>query len=429
MIEGVIALSIAELHDFDVLACIIMSLNSFPQKTLCLQPSILDLSPLFTSVFLSTSKRTWEGLHALERVLSAPLFLGREVSVLNCNMGAIYKKKMARYVIRLLARFRFVDQVTFGVLEWFDTDTEPAGSSTSQGDSTPQGSSTSPGSRTSSDTDSETSSTSTGPDTQETLVDTEEAQSCDLSGEATEEPEIMPLPKILLWSSAKMDFPLTGASTLLSLGCWPRMRRLTLNVAVPNASPDETELDIAQVLAHTLSRVSFLFPSLETLRLSTTIMPCEAARRNRVSSKEGNTATPIDPGTPITPAAYRAAIISLGSKALVPPLAFLTKLEVRAIPKAFLLTFASQWTCRAKEHNIQLSLRSGGWVVEGEEDEYGEWANFSDEFARRAEIARENDMEMTWDKNCYGSRLMTGKTEEKLAEVAQAVRIKVTVKE
>lgn len=409
MIAGVVALSMAELHDFDILACIIMFLNRFPQKTPRLQPSILDVSPLLTSAELFTSELTWEGLYELERVLEPPLFLGREVIVMKWNMGAIYKNDMARYVIGLLARFRFATQVTFGVQEWFDTDPE-----TSSSDS----------------------------DTQGTLVATEEAQSCDLSGKPTEEPEIMPLPKILLWSSAKMDFPLTGASTLLSFGCWPHMRRLTLNLAVPNASAEETKLKIAQDLAHTLSRVSFLFPSLETLRLSTSTMPCDAipgtskaARRARISLKKGNAATPIAPAapiapaTPIAPAVYRAAIISLGSKALVPPLAFLTKLEARAIPKAFLLTLASQWTCRAEEHNIQLSLRSGGWVVEGEEDEYSKWANFSGDFARRAEIARENDMEMTWDRSYYSSRLMTGKTEEELAKVAQAVRIKVTVKE
>ena len=123
------------------------------------------------------------------------------------------------------------------------------------------------------------------------------------------------------------------------------------------------------------------------------------------------------------------ALTSFGSKALVPPLASLTNLEARAIPKPLLLTFASQWTCRAKEHNTQVYLRPDGWVHEGEEGEYDEWASFSVDLAQRTEIARENDMEMNWDRSFYRRGLMTGKTDEELAQVAHEVHIKVTIKE
>jgi hypothetical protein len=414
IIEEVTSLSIAHLLDFDMLSCIIKFLNKFPQKTPRLQPDILDVSPLLTSVEINTYDDTWDALQGLERVLSPPLFLGREVNSLHWTMGAIYGNDMARHVIGLLARFRYVNEVTFGIQEWFDVDFALAFADDT---STPATS------------DSETSSS--GSDTQSTLVDTEKArsQSQELSAKTTEEPVLMPLPKILHWKTAKLDLPLMGASTLLSFGCWPRMRHLTLNLAVPNAWPGKTKLEIALALVHTLSCVSFLFPSLETLRLSISTVLCDstsfisqATHHNRVSFKEGTFATPIDPSL------YSVAVVSLGSKALVPPLAFLTNLEVRAIPKALLLTFASQWMCRAKERNLQLSLRSGGWVVEGEEDEYDEWANFSVELAQRTEIARENDMEMNWDRGCNHRNLMTGKTKEELAEVTREVRIKVTIK-
>ena len=95
------------------------------------------------------------------------------------------------------------------------------------------------------------------------------------------------------------------------------------------------------------------------------------------------------------------ALTLFGLKALVPPLASLTNLEAHAIPEPLLLTFTSQWTCCAKGHCIKLSLRSGGWVIEGEEGEYNKWASFSVELWRWAEVARSNDMEMNWDSVRY----------------------------
>jgi hypothetical protein len=409
IIEEVAALSISHPLDFDSLSCIIRFLNKFPQKTPRLQPSILDVSPLLTSAVIDTSDKTWDALQGLGYFLSPPLFLGRDVRVLHWTMGAIYGNDMARHVIGLLARFRYADRVTFGIQEWFDMDDMFADDTS-----------------TSAVSDDETSSS--GLDTQSTLIDTEGAESCKLSGKTADQPKVMPLPKILLWNTAKMDFPLMGASILLSFGCWPRMRSLTLNLAVPNAWPGKTELEIAQVLAGTLAHVSFLFPSLETLRLSTSTVPCDSisfisqATHRDHASFEGTAATPRDP------AIYHKAIFSLGSRALVPPLAFLTTLEARAIPQPLLLTFASQWTCRAQERDIQLSLRSSGWIVEGEEDEYHRWANFSVDLAQRVRIAQANDMEMVWDKGCYRRRLMTGKTKEQLAEIVRRVCIKVTIK-
>jgi len=410
ILEKVTTLSITHQIDFDSLSSIIRFLNKFPQKTPRLQPGTLDVSPLLTGIEAETYDDTWDALHELGRLLSPPLYLGRKVRLLRWAMGAIYGNDMARHVIGLLARFRCVNEVTFGFQEWFGDDFVLADDNSTTADS-----------------DSETSSYRS--DTQAGLADTMRAKSRGVSGKPEEEPLLMPLPKIFHWKTARLDFPLMGASTLLSIGCWPRTRHLTLNLAVPSAWPGKTKLEIAQALAHTLSCVSFLFPSLETLRLSTSNILCDpissfsqAAHGGEVSSK-GTFATPIDP------ALYPVSIVSLGSKALVPPLAFLTNLEVRAIPKSLLLTFASQWTCRAKERNVQLSLRSGGWVVEGDEDEDDEWTNFSVEFAQRAEIARENDMETNWDRSCYRRRLMTGKTKEELAVVAREVCIKVTVKE
>lgn len=410
-IEEVTALAITEQYDFDSLSSIIKFLNKFPQKSPRLQPSILDVSQLLTNADVGTCEDTWDALRGLERVLSPPLFLGRDVRVLHWTMGAIYGNNMARHVIRLLARFRYVNGVIFGVQEWFDSEFMLADDTS-----------------TSAFSDSETSSS--GPDTQETLIDSEKAESYTLSGKTAEAPAFVPLPKIFHWDTAKLDLPLMGASTILSFGRWPRMRRLTLNLAVPSASPGNPALEIAQVLAHILSRVSFLFPSLEALRLSTTTVPFDsissiyrAVHLDEVPFKEESVATPMDPTL------YPRAIASLGPEALVHPLPFLTSLEARAIPKPLLLAFASQWTCRAKERNIQLSLRSGGWVVEGEDDEYDQWATFSDEFAQRAEFAQENDRETNWDRRYVWRELLMGKTKEELAEVVPLVRIKVTIKE
>ncbi len=412
IIEGVTKLSIAHQLDFESLSCIVKFLNKFPQKTPRLWPSILDVSPLLTSAEVCTYDDTWDALHGLERILSPPLFLGREVRILHWTMGAIYGNDMARHVIGLLARFRRVNEVTFGIQEWFGFDFALADDA-----STPAAS------------DSETEASSSDPDTQETLIDIEKPKSYELSGTTAEEPAFVPLPKIFHWSTAKLDLPLMAASTLLSCGRWPRMRYLTLNLAVPNVWPGKTALEIAQVLAHILSRVSFLFPSLETLRLSITTVfydpisfISQGGDPDQAPFKEGSFVTSVDPTL------YPRVIVSLGPKALVPPLAFLTSLEVRAIPKPLLLTFASQWICRAKERNIQVSLRSGGWVVEGEEDEYDEWATFSGNLAQRAGIARENDMEMNWDSGYDCHELMTGKTKEELSEVVREVRIKVTIK-
>ena len=194
------------------------------------------------------------------------------------------------------------------------------------------------------------------------------------------------------------------------------MRRLTLNLAVPNAWPGKTELDIALALVYSLSRVSFLFPSLESLRVSTSTVLCDSTA---FIPRTPTTTTPLDHNL------YSMALTSFGSKALVPPLASLTNLEARAIPKLLLLTFASQWTCRVKERNTQVYLRPNGWVHEGEEGEYDEWASFSIDLAQRAEVARENDTEMNWDRGFYRRGLMTGKTDEELAQV----HIKVTIKE
>ena len=409
-IEEVTALSITHPLDFDSLSHIIRFLDKFPQKTLRLHPGILDVSPLLTSVEVYTYDDTWDALQELERLLRPPLFLGRRVEVLRWTMGAIYGDDMARHVVGLLSRFRRVKDVRFGVQEWFDVDFAIEGDT--------------PG-----DSDGETSSSTSG--TEDTLVDMEKTKSREPPNKTAEVPVFVPLPKILHWNTAKFDFPLMGASTILSSGCWPRMRRLTLNLAVPNTWPGKSELEIALTLAHTLSRISFLFPSLETLRLSTSTVTygpisCTSKAPHdgqpSVSSTEGTFATPTGP------ALYSAALRSFGSKALVPPLAFLTTLEVRGIPKPLLLTFSSQWTCRAKERAVQLSLRSSGWVVEGEEDEYAEWADFSSELEQRAGIAQENDMETNWDRGCYLRELMTGKTGEALAQVARAVLLKVTIK-
>ena len=410
IIEEVNKLSITHQLDFDSLSYIIRFLNKFPQKTPRLRPSILDVSPLLTSAEVDTYDDTWDALHGLERILSPPLFLGRDVRVLYWTMGAIYGNDMARHVIGLLARFRRANEVTFGVQEWFGGDFGLADDTS-----------------TSSDSESETSSSS--PDTQATLVETETTKPYMRSGKIAEEPAFVPLPKIFHWSTAKLDLPLMAASTLLSFGRWPRMRHLTLNLAVPNVWPGKTALEIAQVLVHTLSRVSFLFPSLQTLRLSITTVfydpiyfISQGGDPDQVPFKEGGFAISVDPTL------YSVVIDSLGSKALVPPLAFLTCLEVRAIPKPLLLAFASHWTCRAKERNIQVTLRSGGWVVEGEEDEYEEWATFADDLAQRAGIARENDMEMNWEGGLDCHELLTGKTKEELSEVVREVRIKVTIK-
>jgi hypothetical protein len=410
IIEEVLALSITHPLDFDSLSYIIKFLNKFPQKAPRLQPGILDVSPLLTSVGIDTYDDTWDALQELERLLTPPLFLGRRVKSLRWTMGAVYGDGMARYVIGLLARFRCAKGVTFGVQEWFDVEfLLEADTSVGWG--------------------SETGSSNF--DTEETLFDMKKAKSPELTYKTTEEPAFIPLPKIFHWETTKLDFPLMGASTILSFGCWPHMRHLTLNLAVPSAWPGRTELEIAITLACTISRISFLFPSLQTLRLSTSMVPCDPISFTTQAPSYYQTLVPFKGGAPTTPmdnALYSAALLSLGSKALVPPLVFLTNLEVRAIPQPLLLTFASQWTCRAMGRNVQLSLRSGGWVVEGEEDEYDEWTDFSNELAKRAGIARENDTEMNWDRNCYDRRLMTGKTREELAQVPREVRIKVNVK-
>lgn len=406
-LEEVTALAITHQFDFDSLSCIIRFLNKFPQKSPRLQPSILDVSQLLTGADVGTFDDTWDALQGLEHVLSPPLFLGRDVRVLRWTMGAIYGNDMARYVISLLARFRSANGVTFGVQEWFGVDFLFADDTSTSGSS-----------------DSETSSS--GPDTQETLIDHEKAKSYTLSGKTAEEPAFVPLPKIFHWDTAKLDLPLMGASTILSFGCWPRMRHLTLNLAVPNAWPGKTALEIAQVLAHTLSRVSFLFPSLEALRLSTTTVPSDLTYSISQAVQAGQ--VPFNLATPMDPTLYPRAIASLGPKALVHPLPFLTSLDVRAIPRPLLLTFASQWTCRAEERNIQVTLRSGGWVVEGEEDEYDQWATFSNDLAQRAGFARENDMEINWVRGYDCREEMTGKTKQELAEGVREVRIKVTIK-
>ena len=402
--EEVIELELIHQFDFDSLSFIIKFLNKFPQKSPRLQPSILDVSRLLTNEDVGTCGKTWNALQGLELVLLPPFFLGRDVRVLHWTMGALYGSDMARYVIGLFARFRRAKGVTFGVQEWFgddfvlDDDTSASEFS-----------------------DSETSSNG-----QETLIDSEKAESF----KTAEEPVLVPLPKILQWDIAKLDLPLMGASTILSFGCWPRMRHLTLNLAVPNAWPGKTALEIAQVLAHTLSRISFLFPSLEALRLSITTVPSDlmlaisqAVHSGQEPFEEGTLATAMDPTL------YPTAIASLGPKALVRPLPFLASLDVRAIPKPLLLTFASQWTCHAKGRTIQVSFRSGGWIVEGEEEEYEQWATFSDELSQRAEFSRENDMEMKWDRGYDCRKEMTGKTKEELARVVPEVRIKVTIKE
>ena len=399
--EEVTELAITHPLDFDSLSCIIKFLNKFPQKTPRLQPETLDVSPLLTNIEVYTYDDTWDALQELGCLLGPPLFVGRDVGFLRWTMGAIYGDDMARHVVDLLARFRCVKEVTFGVQEWFDGDFVID-------------------SDTPVDSDSETASS--GSDTEDTLVDMKKAKSREPPNKTAEEPVVVPLPKILHWNTAKLDFPLIGASTILSSACWPRMRRLTLNLAVPNAWPGKSDLEITLALAHTLSRISILFPSLETLRLS-----ASKVLYGPISCTPHQSQLSVSSTTPMDSARCSVTLASFGSKALVPPLAFLTILEVRAIPKPILLTFASQWTCRAKKRNVQLSLRPSGWVVEGEEDEHAEWADFSVELERRAGIAQENDMETNWDRRCYLPELMTGKTCEELAQAAREVRLKVTI--
>ena len=401
--EEVIELAITHRRDFNLLSYIIKFLNKFPQKSPRLQPSILDVSRLLTNAKVVTSGDTWDALQRLERVLLPPLFLGRDVRVLHWTMGAIYGTQMARYVIGLFARFRRAEGATFGVQEWFDDDFVLEDDTS----------------------DSEFSDSETSSNTQETLVDSEKAESF----KTAEEPAFVPLPKILLWDTAKLDLPLMGASTILSFGCWPRMRHLTLNLAVPTAWPGKTALEIAQVLALTLFRISFLFPSLEALRLSTTTVPSDSMLAISQAVLSGQ--EPFEEETlvsPMDPTLYPKAIASLGPKALVQPLPFLARLDVRAIPMPLLLTFAPQWTCRTKERNIKVSFRSGGWIVPGEEEEYNQLATFSDEFSERAEFARENDMETNWVRGYDCRKEMTGKTKEELARVVPKVRINVTIK-
>ena len=409
-IEEVTAFSITHLNDFDSLSYIVRFLDKFPQKTPRLRPGTLDVSPLLTNMEVYTYEDTWDALQELGRLLRPPLFLGRDVEFLRWTMGAIYGDDMARHVISLLSRFICVKEVTFGIQEWFDANFVIEGD-------TPVNS------------DSET--TSTGSDTEYTLVDTEKAKSHGPSNNTAGVPVFLPLPKILHWKIAKLDFPLMGATTILSSGCWPRMCRLTLNLAVPSTWPGKSELEVALALVHTFSRISILFPLLETLRLSTSTVqygPISCTSKSPYHGQLSGSSTGRTLATPIGPTLYSEALASFGSKALVPPLTFLTNLEVRAIPKPLLLTFASQWTCRAKGRVVQLSLRPNGWIVEGDEDEYSEWADFPVELEQRAGVARENDMETNWDRKSYLREMMTGKTKQEFAQGAQEVRLKVTIK-
>ena len=118
ILEDVITLSIACPRDLDSISYIIKFLNKFPHKTPCLQPGILDVSPLLTSIGVDTYDDTSLALQGLERLLGPPFVLGREVTFLHWNMAALYGDDMARHVIGLLARFRCVKKVIFGVEDW-----------------------------------------------------------------------------------------------------------------------------------------------------------------------------------------------------------------------------------------------------------------------------------------------------------------------
>jgi hypothetical protein len=300
-------------------------------------------------------------------------------------MGALYGNDMTRYAIDLLARFRRAKNVRFGILDWFEGDLEIESVE--------------------SDADS---------DYEEALIDTEKPNSSNQPNRPAEEPMA---PEVFNWDAGTLDLPLMGASTIFSCGYWPRMRQLTLTLAVPNMWPGTSKLEIVTALAHTLSRISVLFPLLVTLRISTSTALCDPAPHPPSATKEG---------TPMGPTLYPAALTSLGPKALVPPLAFLRTLEVRNVPKVVLLKFASQWTCLAKEHDVRVKFRPVGRVAEGGD---GQWADFSVELARWVEIYRENYTEVDWERSCYCHRSMTGKTREGLVQVVQLVHIKVTVKE
>jgi len=129
---------------------------------------------------------------------------------------------MERQFICLLARFRCVREVIFGVEDLIDVDF-PLENGTLVG--------------------SDCKVTLRSYDRQGSFVYTERAASLEVLSKTADEP-FVPFPKVFHWNTAKLNFPLMGASTILSFGCWPRMRRLTLNLAWPG----KTELGVVSPL-------------------------------------------------------------------------------------------------------------------------------------------------------------------------------------